>query len=237
MKFRFWIATALALTMVITFGLSAQAHFVWVALSPEADQASLYFGEGPEPSEAYLLDKVKQSEVYARGADGSYMRLKLEKQAEGANGSWTVTREDAHWKGLEAICDYGVLDKGKSPFWLKYYAKYLDNRSLKNSDLCASEKLPLDLIPAQAGDGIRLQVQFHGKPVEGAEVVIIDDVYNESKLTTDASGYVLLKTPKATAYTVRAKWVEETPGEKEGKKYESIRHYSTVALNLSADTQ
>lgn len=237
MKFRFWIATALALTMVITFGLSAQAHFVWVALSPEANQASLYFGEGPEPSEAFLLDRVKQAEVYARTADGRYIPLKLEKEAEGANGRWTVTQKDARWDGLEALCDYGVSEKGKSPFWLKYYAKYLDNQSLKNSTLCESEKLPLDVIPSQAGDGIRLRVQFHGKPVEGAEVVITDDVYNETKLTTDADGNVLLKAPKAVEYTVRAKWVEETSGEKEGKKYESIRHYSTVALNLSADTK
>ncbi|MEW4455422.1 DUF4198 domain-containing protein [Bremerella sp. JC817] len=236
MKFRHWIATSLALTLVVTFGLSAHAHFVWVALS-QPNQASLYFGEGPEPSEADLLDRVQQSEVFARMADGKYVPLKLEKLVEGTNGSWTVQQPDAQWQGLEAVCDYGVLAKGGSPFWLKYYAKYIDNTSLANATLCDSQKLPLDIVPSRTADGIQLQVQFDGKPVAEAEVVIQDDAYNETKTKTDAAGNVLLKDAKPVTYTVRAKFVEEKPGDQDGKKYDTIRHYSTVTLNLADDSK
>lgn len=235
MKYRFPLAALVACFLVIACCVSAQAHFVWVALSASEGTASLFFGEGPEPSEADLLDRVAQAKVFARDSGGKYLPLKLEKKVSGSNGSWIATEDGNAWKGLEAVCDYGVLTKRESPFWLKYYAKYIDRSALKNKVLCQSEKLPLDIIPAQQGDGIALQVTMEGKPVEGAEVVITDDVYEQQKLTTDAAGKVLLKNPKSTAYSVRAKWVEEKSGENEGKKYESIRHYSTVALDLSTD--
>ncbi|PQO27103.1 DUF4198 domain-containing protein [Blastopirellula marina] len=235
MKYRFPFVPLVACFLAMAYCVSAQAHFVWVALSASDRTASLFFGEGPEPSEADLLDRVAQAKVFARDSEGKYLPLKLEKKVSGSQGSWIAAEDGNAWKGLEAVCDYGVLTKRERPFWLKYYAKYLDRSALKNQVLCQSEKLPLDIIPIPQGDGIALQVTMEGKPVEGAEVVITDDAYEQQKLTTDANGKVLLKDPKPDTYCVRAKWVEEKPGEHDGKQYESIRHYSTVALNLSTD--
>lgn len=235
MNYRFPLAALVACFLVVACGVSAQAHFVWVALSSSEGTASLFFGEGPEPSDVELLDRVAQANVFARDADGKYVPLKLEKKVSGSNGSWSVTKGSNAWQGLEAVCDYGVVTKRESPFWLKYYAKYIDRVALNNQVLCQSEKLPLDMVPSQQGDGIALQVTMDGKPVAGAEVTIVDDANEQQKLTTDATGRVVLRNPKSAVYSVRAKWVEEKSGENEGKKYESIRHYSTMALNLSTD--
>ncbi len=237
MRISFSLSMLLAMALLSVSPLPVQAHFVWVSLSGgDGSTASLFFGEGPEPGEAYLLDKVAQSEAFARTADGDYVPLKLEKQVEGLNGSWTTSQAEAGWQTLEAICNYGVLEKGDAPFWLKYYAKYVDAAAIENETLRASRKLPLDVIPVKIDGGIELTVQFAGEPVEGAEVVITDDIYNESTHQTDASGKVLLENPKSVTYSIRARWIEESAGENEGKKYESVRHYSTVALNLTSSS-
>ncbi|PQO44765.1 DUF4198 domain-containing protein [Blastopirellula marina] len=238
MTIRFRRSFALALLLVATLTFSAQAHFVWVAISDDGSTASLYFGEGPFPSEAALLGHVAQSEAFARTADGKYVPLKLEKKIEeDGDGSWSVTQDGSPWQGMEAVCDYGVLAKGDAPFWLKYYGKHADASTLKNKTLCESEKLALDIVPSKTDEGIQLKALFHGKPVEGCEFVIYDDTADPQERTTDAQGNVLLKDLKPVIYSVRAKWVEEKSGEHDGKKYDSIRHYSTVSLNLTADDQ
>lgn len=234
MRIRCLLAGTVALALIASTALSAQAHFVWVSLTQKPQPtASLYFGEGPEPSEAHLLDKVAQSQVFARSAEGKYLPLQLNKEEEGANGRWTTSQKDAQWLAIEAVCDYGVLEKGDAPFWLHYYAKSLDAKALKNEKLTSSEKLPLDVVVTPKEGSIQLEVRFQGKPVEGAEVVITDDVYNETTHETDAAGQVLLKDPKDILYSVRARWIEERSGEHNGKKYDSVRHYSTVALDLN----
>lgn len=225
----------MALALIASTALSARAHFVWVSLTQNpASTASLYFGEGPEPSEAHLLDKVAQSQVFARTADGKYHPLELKKEEDGLNGRWTTSQEGADWKMVEAVCDYGVLEKGAAPFWLQYYAKSLNKQTLKNEKLTASKKLPLDVVVIPQGENIQLEVRFAGKPVAGAEVVVTDDAYNETKYETNAAGQVVIEEPKNILYSVRARWIEEKSGEHNGKKYASIRHYSTVALDLSS---
>lgn len=236
MTIRFRRSFPLALLLVATLTLSAQAHFVWVAISQEGSTASLYFGEGPFPSEADLLDNVASAEAFARTADGKYVPVKLRKKIDDdGDGSWTVTQDGANWQVMEAVCDYGVLAKGDAPFWLKYYGKYADSSTLEDRTLCESEKLTLDVVPSKTDEGIQFQAFFHGKPVQGCELVIYDDTADPQKLTTDSRGTVLLKDLKPVIYSVRAKWVEDKAGEKDGKKYDSIRHYSTISLNLTVD--
>lgn len=231
---------ALALTTASLLWMSgsvALAHFVWVDLGGQADKpVGLYFGDATVPDAARLLDNVQQTKLFVRGADGQYHQLKMEKKIDGDRGYWIAGPEGkgkvTSWNAVEAVCDYGVLDKGGEQFHLQYSAKYLNQDALASPSLTASGKLPLDIIPTLTDNQLQLEVQADGKPVAGAEVVITDEANETTTLETDAKGMVAVKDPRQVRYHIRARQIETRQGEQDGKKFDSVRNYSTLVLDL-----
>ncbi|MEX0793949.1 MAG: hypothetical protein WD045_12495 [Pirellulaceae bacterium] len=223
--------------LLLIFGSIAQAHFVWLDLGGTKDKpVGMYFGEATISDSASLLDHVKQTELYGRDSEGNYHRLTMEKQVDGQLGHWVAGPEqkdaEASWKVLEAVCDYGVLAKGDASFQLWYHAKYANKEALSQPALLRSEKLGLDVIPTLTDDQLQLEVRAGGKPVADAEVVISDEADKATTLQTDAKGLVTLAQPEMIRYHIRARHIDPVAGEREGKKYDSIRHYSTLVLDL-----
>lgn len=231
---------ALALTTASVLwmsGSSALAHFVWVDLGGQADKpVGLYFGEATMTDSAQLLDRVQQTQLFARDASGEYQQLTLEKKIDGDLGYWIAGPEAegkvTSWNVVEAVCDYGVLDKGGEIFHLQYSAKYLSQDALASPALTASGKLPLDIVPTLTDNQLQLEVRAVGKPVAGAEVVIMDETNETTTLETDAKGMVAVKDPQQVRYHIRARQIETKQGEQDGKKFDSVRNYSTLVLDL-----
>ncbi len=80
-------------------------------------------------------------------------------------------------------------------------------------------------------------VLFQGKPAANAEVVILDPTSAETQAKTDSAGRIPLPpTTKAGLYSIRAKWVVNTPGKDGDKEFPQSNHYTTLALRVPQAT-
>lgn len=215
----------------------AQAHFVWVQVLPPTEKASstkaqLSFGETPAPGEAHLVNKVQQAKVYpllTNQAEAKPLELAVVKQDDVASWQGSVAAKDL--AGLEAVCDYGVLAKGGAPFWLNYYAKHLSTDW--NKQPTSSRHLPLEIVPAFSSNGLDLLVLWQGKPLPGAKVTVDTPNNRSTELQTNQAGVATFRGPATGLLAILATHSEPTAGERDGKKYESIKHYSTLTIPVA----
>lgn len=224
-----------AIALIVALGISslAEAHFVWVLKSGEKVQ--LYFGEGPEASEPELLKNIQSAKVWAQipgGRGGAKMvEVPMTLTEESLSGA-----VDDKATALIVSHDYGVVSKGDTPFLLKYLAKQNTSPLPGQWDAVKdADHLPLEITPAMTGSSLKLSVTLKGQPAAGLEVKASGCGLDET-LTTDDKGLVTCE-PKADGIlTVRVKQVENASGELDGKKYESVRTYSTLTLPLTLPT-
>lgn len=217
---------AALLVALATVGIT-QAHFIWIV--PAKDLGHIYFSDLPEADSPKLLDKIAQTEVFLRRADG--MESALEKNR--GKQSFEIKLPAERSGVLLGVCHYGVLSKpNQEPFLLKYYAKaHLDQSEA--TTLAASKRLPLEVV-RMAGKG-SIQVIWQGKPLAGAEVVVVapgDELPATHKSGQD--GTVTLGALKAGTYGIRARHIEDRAGEEDGKAYKQVRHYSTLVFEIAA---
>lgn len=231
MKLLSLVSACVALALLAT---AAQAHFVWVFTAPDSTGKvvpHISFGEAAGPSEVDLLDNVKQTKAWLQKPGQQPQALTLTKQAGEELGSW-VADIDAQGAVVFAICDYGVIERGGKALLLQYYAKQLDATPEQLKTLGRTEQLPLDVVPALEGDQCQLTVLWQGKPAAGSEVTIEKKGAKAEKVTADAAGRVSFKTSGPGEYSIRAKHVEAKSGERDGKAYPSVSHYSTLTLKI-----
>lgn len=228
---------AFLLLTLLAWPLSGQAHFLWLAPEPQGPtpRVQVHFGEAAEPDDPALLDKVVKAEVWTVGGRGGPQPLTLTKTGDilaapllpGATTSPVILRHP-----------YGVVSKGGSTFLLNYTAKAyplpLPGTWKAVND---SARLPLEVTPNQSADSFALVVTWQGKPLAKAAVHVTGPGRAEPlEGTTDEAGRFVCTLPKSGTYSIRARHVEETAGEHDGKAYTSIRHYSTLTLNRVAPT-
>ena len=131
---------------------------------------------------------------------------------------------------LDAVCDYGVVDKGGRQFLLQYYARHIKHdpaQPLPNfGDL---KQAPLGIHAEATPTGFACSVHWNGKPLNNADVVIVFPGGDSIERKTDERGQVEIKTTAKGKFAVRAVHLEsEKSGEQDGKKYSEVRHYATL---------
>ena len=225
-KLHTFIFCALALCSVIA-ATPAHAHFIWGEVTPDAiPTAKLALSDGPgQASDEGMVERIKNARIW----NGRGEELKLETNGEIRTGSL---------KGSTLFASehfYGVLDKtkeGRGVFRCMYYSK----ASLDIDTTSYSMKLPFELFARRDGGGFVVVRAKRGDAVyEGAKL----NVYlpGEKKWTayvTDANGEIRFEANKPGLYGIKAAWVDETPGEVDGKKYPFTRNYSTLTFRMTA---
>ncbi len=104
----------------------AQAHFIWADVQPRPDgtaEVRFYFGELPKPGEPELIGKIAHTQAWLRGADDRATSLKLARSGDESLAA-LVAGTPSGAGSLEAICDYGVFQRGPAALLLQYYAKH-----------------------------------------------------------------------------------------------------------------
>jgi hypothetical protein len=210
----------------------AMAHFLWLQSDAESKPAKvqLWFSETTVPGEATILDNVSQAKVWIPQADGSQQAVKLEKQVNGDVGGWiaTVAEEPS---AIEATCDYGVITRGET-FLLQYHARHLGAKGLDAAAKSTSKPLPLDIVTRRDGKSLVFEVRFDGKPAADAQLMVIAPNNEEREVKLDTAGTARIEDAAPGDYALRAREELKTPGERDGKKYDLIRHYTTVTFRL-----
>jgi len=212
--------------------LTASAHFVWLVQKTEngARQVHAYFSEDAEPDDPALLDKLTSLTARQLTGKGEGVPLKLAKAEE----SLAATVPGSGTSIVVGRCDYGVIARGDAKFRLMYYAKSgpaLGDAAWQAID--TSKELDLDVIPSVAEDGkLVVTVLWKGKPAAKSEVTAVVPNVGDVKAETNDQGQATFEKKDGGLYAVRARVMEDTKGEHEGKPFDSIRHYSTVTFEV-----
>jgi N-acetylneuraminic acid mutarotase len=225
---------ATSLLLLVLAALSAEAHFIWIVPDKPADGqtiARVFLSEDLRPEGADFLDKIASTELFVRGADGKTATAKWTRGKD----NFEVKVPGAGPNVLGGSCRYGLFQRGEGePFLLMYYPKVLLAPSPYGVPPFQDswDQLPLEILPAKGGPAGTFRVLWKGKPLPGAEVVILapgKDKTEEKK--TGEDGTFALDAAKGT-YGVRVRYVEAKAGEHDGKKYKEVRHYATLVFEV-----
>ncbi|MEX2170626.1 MAG: hypothetical protein WD851_15025 [Pirellulales bacterium] len=211
---------------------SSSAHFPWLVCDESKSPATVevYFAEYAEPGQAELVENIKAAKVRPVTSTGLAEALALKVGEDGLIGK--LPKSDVP-RLLVLEHDYGVITRGEDTFLLRYYAKTGPELGSEAwSKVSVSDHLPLDIVPTREGNKVALQVNWQGRPAEGAEVHVAGPNIEEMKVNTDDTGVVEFPVGDTGLYSIRARHVVSESGEHGGKKYDEVRYYTTLALRI-----
>ena len=222
--------------IVMAMSTTAHAHFIWIASGSQASDGKVhvYFGESAAPDDPDLLDRIAKLKLWQWSAEGVRTELPLVKDGD----SLVATPVQGGDAVFGTTHDYGVMSRGTETFLLKYHAKSQPASNSKSwRSRVKADELPLEIIASADGHDVLLTIQWQGKPLADATVTISGPgIETRIEAVTNAQGHVALGSNAYGLYSIRAKYVEAKSGQFDGKDYASIRHYTTLALTLAADS-
>ena len=228
----------LSVFLLAAVALPARAHFIWV-LPPggnDSKTAHIIYSDTLKADTEELLKKIAKAEVFALNADGKTVTLKY---TDGKQMFNVTTDAGPHVVGV--VLHYGVSQHGDNPpVLLNYYAKgytgfqpgeKFDPKFVENAVTKPWDKLPLEILPIVRSEG-KCKVVWQGKPLADAEVMLyVPGQEKPVETKTDKDGLFKLEKPeKSGLFGIRARHIEKTAGELDGKKYEEVRHYATMVF-------
>jgi hypothetical protein len=211
-------------------GSPAYAHFLFIRILPPAEggrAAEVYFSELAQAGDPRFVNKIAKTELWLQQTPGRFVALKVHKATDRLR-AWMPEEGAAVVVGR---CVYGVLARSKqTPFLLRHFPKALAGPPAELNKMQAHGKLPLEIIAAFADDGVCLTALRDGKPVPKAQFVTVDADLTNVQLTADEHGRAMWRPPAAGVYSIYTRDTRKEPGETNGKKYEEIRDFATVAF-------
>jgi len=237
------LTLATAVVFVAGFPWTAEAHFLWLVVQPAPAPAGvhLYFSNAAEPDDPALLKRIRKPRILQVHKNGKTAPLKaaLGKDSIVARLS---ARPESSQKAAAYVLKYryGVISRGESTFLLNYYAKTFPASVSRKQwgNVQTAKVLPLDVVPAWTKGRLQLKVTWQGKPLPQAQVHLQGPGLEEPVTgATDKRGGFSIRLKKKGLYSIRVRYIEEKAGKLDGKRYDSIRHYSTLALRLPEKTE
>lgn len=221
------LLSALLFTVVVA---PAQAHFLFVRILPPAEggrSAEVYFSELAEAGDPRFVEKVAQTQLWLQTAPGKFEPLKVHAAPDRLrawlpySGTMMVVGE----------CKYGVVARSnQTPFLLRYFPKAIAGNPAELNAMKPYGKLPLEIVASVEGDSLKLTALRDGKPLPKAEFTTVDASLKNDKFTADADGKATWKPSAPGNYAVYVRDVRKENGEADGKKYEEIRDFATLAF-------
>lgn len=209
----------------------SQAHFLFIRILPPAEggrTAEVYFSELAEAGDPRFINKIAKTELWLQQTPGEFTALKVHKAADRLR-SW-VPQDGAIV--VVGRCVYGVLARPRqTPFLLRHFPKAMAGPPAELNKMKACSKLPLEIIAAFEGDGVRLTALKDGKPVPKAQLITVDERLTNVQLTAEEDGRAMWQPPAAGVYSVYMRDTRKESGEEGGKKYEEVRDFATVAFS------
>jgi hypothetical protein len=225
---------------VALFAAAARAHFVWITVVGDGPDAKVevYFSESADAGEPQLVEKIANAKVLVRaGKNRNPQPIELKPVHDELTGKLVGSAPDAKSYCLDAICDYGVVERGGQTFLLQYYANHIHGsaKSVQPANGGLSLAPLADQLDATAA-GLSCTVLWKGKPLADSEIVVQFPEGDVLERTTNERGQVEIATKTKGPFAIRARHVEAgKSGERDGKKYGEIRHYATLTAALPAD--
>lgn len=215
-------------TAILTalFATAAAAHFVYVVPAKDAKGVQVVFSDSLDPDENVSIEKVKTLKLTARAADGKESAVE-HKTAEHA----LIATVPANTQVVYGSVTYGLLTrKDVKPALLLYHPKAILG-ACDAKVASVGDKAPIEIVPVAVSGKTAFRVTVGGKALADAEVSVLLPDGGKVKWKTDKDG----QTEAATAsgrYALWARHTEAKAGEHGGQKYEEIRHYATLVIEV-----
>lgn len=211
---------------------SALAHFVWIETQPQAAELLVRAGFGESDKwDAHLADNIKQTKYWTRDMAGTVKPVEL-KFAE-KSGEYRGTAAGKDFSAVLGFCDYGVVARGKEPFYLQYSAKNLVGAPATWLDAKPSDVVRIEVLAVLEADGVRFTTYHLGKPLAGATFKAWTPADEKVELTTDDKGVCKLSLAGPGYYKCLVNGVVNEAGEVDGKKFATKKDYATLGFSLA----
>lgn len=219
---RFLLAAAVAAVLTSV----AAAHFVYVVPAKDGKAVQVVFSDSLDPDENVSIEKVQSLKLTARteGDKDEIVTHKVDKHA-------LVASVPAKTNVVFGSVTYGLLTrKDTKPALLIYHPKAIVS-ACEPKTATVGEKAAIEIVPVMMAGKTAFLVLAAGKPAADVELSVLLPDGNKAKMKTDKNG----KTDAVTATGRHAIWARHTEakaGEHDGKKYEEIRHYATLVVDV-----
>jgi hypothetical protein len=201
--------------------------FIYVGPMGEAGRAAeVYFSEQAQAGDPQFIDKIAHTQLWAQTTPGKFEPLTVQKGTNRlralvpASGTVSVT----------GFCEYGVLTR-KVPFLLRYYPKAIAGQPEELNAMRPRPGAALEIQARVTATQIRFTLLRDGQPVPNTVFTTVDaDLSNETVKAGDTGEAVW--TPSASGrYSVYTQVNTKASGEVNGKKYEEIREFPSLAFD------
>lgn len=204
---------------------AAHAHYLWI--EPSDNGAKLYYGEADallKEKSPGKLDNLKAPQAFVPDAtSGKTNAVAVNRTTEhfaiASNKSAPAILVTEESLEVQDLTKHG-LGVAKS----NYYARHGQPGINGNG---SSTPLVLDV---QGRGPNALTVLFRGQPLKGAKLEVIAPNTWVQEHKTNAEGKVDINTPWRGQYVVHVLYVDKTPGEFAGKKYDALRNHFTYTF-------
>lgn len=215
--------------LLLTCVSLAHAHFTFVVPEPDGTKAKMIMSETLTPEAGVDVAIIGGTKLYVRTVDGSDTPLTLVKEAN----AYEVSLAGAGTRVVHGFTDLGIMQRGSGkPHVLLYYPKTILGDAFDPKTVVGGET-PVEIVPIGKPGDLKLKLVGRGKPVPHAEITVILPDATQKVVKTDESG--LTETFSQTGrFGAWARFWESVPGERNGKKYEELRHYATLVFDAAA---
>ncbi|MFO0801831.1 MAG: DUF4198 domain-containing protein [Gemmataceae bacterium] len=219
--------------MTRTFGVLAglllaagigHAHFPFILPDETGAAAKVVFSDALAPDTAVKIDKIDSTKLFLR--DGT-KNIPLEwKKGE----SWLDAKlPGAGNRVAFGVTEYGVLQKGDAkPFRLVYLSKAVIGDPFAKA---VGDPLKVEIVATGQAGKTRFQVLASGAPAADIETTIISADEKKHAAKTDKDGFTPAFEGKGRV-GVYARVSEAKSGEFAGKKFDEIRTYATLVVDI-----
>lgn len=195
----------------------AHAHYLWI--EPGDTETRLFFGEPDvllKEKSPGKLDGIKSPQAFTPDGHGKWKPVALARTADSfsiaGNKTATIAVKEESLE-VRDLSKHG-LGHAKSNYYARYGAPSGN----------AAAPLALDIQPT-GPNGYTLT--YRGAPLAGTKLQVIAPNTWTQEHSTDDKGIVRINTPWRGQYVIHVLHVDKTPGEFEGKQYESLRNHFT----------
>jgi hypothetical protein len=207
-----------------------QAHFLFVRILPPAEggrAAEVYFSELAEAGDPRFVDKIAGTQLWLQKSPGVFEPLVVHK-AHDRLRAWLPASGSTVVVGR---CQYGVLARPmQTPFLLRHFPKAVAGNPDELNRMKAHGKLPLEIVMTSEGGGLQFVALKDGQPVPRADFITVDAKLNNTKLTAGTDGKAAWKPSQPGVYSVYTRDTRKESGTADGKNYEEVRDFATVAF-------
>jgi hypothetical protein len=126
---------------------------------------------------------------------------------------------------------YGLLSKSEKPTLLVYHPKAVPGGTT-GEKVTLGDQATLEVVPITAEGKTKFRLLAKGMAVADSEGSVLLPDGKKEKLKTDKDGYTAAFEGSGR-YAVWLRHVETKAGEHDGKKYEEVRHYATLVVDVA----